>query len=167
MSDNQKLVIDEFNKTLSEFINKLIIQFPEETKLKKYNSAYKVTKMYDSSIPIKLYMGGCMKFSEQIKNRDSEFFQKRETFVNAVKQYSSFTNDIGLVDYWTNLNDSSKNAIWDYIQTLYVMGEMYVNKDTTILRNIDNVYNNITKDDFENMSKNESMSSDLISKINN
>ena len=66
--NNQTNVIEEFNKTLEEFINKMILQFPEETKLKTYYSAFKVTKMYDKSMPIKIYMGGCLSFTEQIYN---------------------------------------------------------------------------------------------------
>ena len=58
-------VLEEFNKTLDEFINKMILQFPQETKLKTYYSAFKVTKMYDKTMPIKIYMGGCLQFSDQ------------------------------------------------------------------------------------------------------
>ena len=78
-------VLEEFNKTLDEFINKMILQFPEETKLKTYYSAFKVTKMYDKTMPIKIYMGGCLQFSDQIKNRDTEFFAKRKAFVNKLR----------------------------------------------------------------------------------
>ena len=113
-------IVDEFNKTLDEFINKMILQFPVETKLKTYYSAFKVTKMYDKSMPIKIFMGGCLNFTQQIKDRDTEFFAKRETFVNRIKEASSFTDDTGLVNYWENLSDASKTAMWDYIQTLFV-----------------------------------------------
>ena len=49
--NNSTNIISEFNNTLDEFINKMIIQFPQETKLKTYYSAFKVTKMYDKTIP--------------------------------------------------------------------------------------------------------------------
>ena len=139
MSSPHIKIVDEFNKTLDEFINKMIIQFPEEPKLKTYYSAYKVTKMYDKTMPIKIFMGGCLEFSKQIKSRDTEFFAKRKGFVNKLQQASSFSDDIGLVNYWDNLSSNSKKAIWDYVQTLYVMGEMFINKDTTIIQNINNV----------------------------
>ena len=160
-------VIEEFNKTLDEFINKMILQFPEETKLKTYYSAYKVTRMYDKTMPLKIYMGGCLQFSEQIRNRDTNFFAKRKAFVNKIAQASSFTDDTGLVNYWENLSDVSKNAIWDYIQTLFVMGEMYINKDSSIVQKINSVYNNISFDEsMQNLKENDTFTEDFISKIN-
>jgi hypothetical protein len=77
-----KTLIDEFNKTLEEFINKMIIQFPQENKLKSYLSAFKVTKMYDKTMPIKIFMGGSLEFKEQIKNNETY----SEDFVNKLNK---------------------------------------------------------------------------------
>jgi len=166
MNNSTQKIIEEFNNTLDEFINKMIIQFPQETKLKTYYSAYKVTKLYDKTIPIKIFMGGCLNFDKQIKDRDADFFAKRPYFVNKLKQCSSFTDDTGLVNYWHELSPNSKNALWDYIQTLYVMGEMYINKDTTIVTKINDIYNNLSLDEsLENINKNETFSADYINKF--
>jgi hypothetical protein len=160
-------VLEEFNKTLDEFINKMILQFPQETKLKSYYSAFKVTRMYDKTVPIKIYMGGCLQFTNQIKSRDTDFFSKRKTFVNKISTASSFTNDTGLVNYWGSLTDNSKNAIWDYVQTLFVMGEMYINKDSSIVQQINNVYNNISfNESMETLEENKTFTEEFINKIN-
>jgi len=160
-------VLDEFNNTLDEFINKMISQFPQETKLKTYYSAFKITKMYDKTMPIKIYMGGCLQFSEQIKSRDTEFFAKRKAFVNKMAQASSFSDDTGLVNYWDSLSDNSKTAIWDYIQTLFIMGEMYINKDTSIVQKITNIYNNLSFDEsMKTLKENDTFTEEFINKIN-
>ena len=166
--NNTDKIISEFNKTLDEFINKMIIQFPQETKLHTYYSAFKVTKMYDKTIPIKIYMGGCLEFKTPIKERDSQFFTKRKVLMNKVaKASSSFANDTGLVNYWETLSEESKNAIWDYIQTLFVMGEMYVNKDTSIIQNINNIYNKCSfNDSMQNLEENKTFSKEFIEKLN-
>ena len=39
LQNSNMKVLDEFNKTLDEFINKMILQFPQETKLKTYYSS--------------------------------------------------------------------------------------------------------------------------------
>lgn len=167
MNNSNGKVLDEFNKTLDEFINKMILQFPNENKLKTYYSAFKVTKMYDKTIPIKIYMGGCLQFSDQIKNRDTEFFAKRKTFVNKISTASSFTDDTGLVNYWENLSVNSKNAIWDYVQTLFVMGEMFINKDSSIIQKINNVYNNISfNESMKTLNENNTFTEEFINKIN-
>ena len=159
-------IIDEFNKTLDEFINKMMVQFPNEVKLKTYYSAFKVARTYDKGVPIKLFMGGCLKFTGQIKNRDTDFFRKRKQFVDTITEASSFSNDIGLVNYWDNLSDVSKNAIWDYIQTLYVMGEMYINKDTSIIQRINDVYNNTSFEKTLENIDNEKSTLDYLNEIN-
>ncbi len=165
---NSTNIIDEFNNTLNDFISKMIIQFPNETKLKTYYSAFKVTKMYNKNIPIKMFMGGCLSFTEQIKNRDAEFFKKRTEFVDKLKRCSSFTDDIGLVDYWDSLSETSRTAIWDYIQTLYVMGEMYINQDNTTIESINQFYNKISLDDsLKDLQENNTFSQEYISNLNN
>jgi len=139
-------ILLEFNKTLNEFMLKMISQFPNETKLKTYHAAFKVSTVCNLETPINIFMGGCLNFTTQIKNRDSEFFIKKDTFIQKATKLSSFSDDIGLVNYWEGLSDVSKNAIWDYVQTLFVMGEMYINNDTTIIENINNYYNKFSAD---------------------
>ena len=167
MNNPLNATIEEFNKVLDEFINKMIVQFPEEPKLKKYYSAYKVTKMYDKSMPIKIFMGGCLEFKEQIRTRDTEFFERRRAFVDKIRVASSFSDDIGLVNYWHSLSESSKNAIWDYIQTLFVMGEMYINNDTSIVEKINHVYNNISfENSMKTLKENDTFTEEFINKLN-
>lgn len=167
MNDSQIKIVKEFNITLDEFINKMINQFPEESKLKTYYSAFKVTKMYDNTMPIKIFMGGCLEFRDQIKNRDTLFFAKRKGFVNKIRQASSFTDDTGLVNYWDNLSENSKKAIWDYIQTLFIMGEMFINKDFSIINKITKVYNNLSfNESMDYLKENDTFTEEFINKIN-
>jgi len=162
---SKQKIFEDFNTILDEFIQKMISQFPQETKLTSYYSVFKMSRMYDKGVPIKIYMGGCIQFKEQIKNRDSEFFVNRKQFVEGIANCSSFSDDIGLVNYWHSLSDETKNAIWDYIQTLFVLGEMYINDDTTLIKQINNIYSNLESQEFEKMSDTNELSNDFKSKI--
>ena len=159
-------IIQKFNSTLEEFIIKLINKFPNESKIKIYLNTFKVTKIYNSQLPLKIYMGGCLNFKEQIKTKNSDFFLNRPQFIERVQKCTSFADDIGLVDQWINLNEESKNSIWEYIQTLFVMGEMYINNDTKLMNNINDIYNNLSKDEINNISTDNKISDSLKSKIN-
>ena len=87
--------------------------------------------------------------------------------MNKVAQASSsFADDTGLVNYWETLSDTSKNAIWDYIQTLFVMGEMYVNKDTSIIQNINNIYNKCSFNDSIKTMNDNSFTEEFVKKLN-
>lgn len=165
--EHKKKILTDFNTVLDEFIEKMILQFPEESKLKSYKSAYNVTKMYDKSMPIKVAMGGMLPFKTQIKDRDEDFFKSRETFLEKAVVASSFSNDLGLVNYWDNLSENSKTAIWEYIQTLFVLGEMYINNDSEVMNKIHRIYNNFSfSDSIDVIEKNNTFTEEFINKIN-
>ena len=166
-NNNKLLILQEFNNTFEEFINKMILQFPQESKLKNYYSAYKVAKLYDNSTPIKVFMGGCLQYEDEVKNRDSLFFQNKKSFVDKLTKGSSFTDDIGLINHWTNLSEISKIAIWDYIQTLFVMGKMYINDDANIVNNILTFYKKTSfTNSIKHINEHKTCTNDFISKLN-
>lgn len=158
----------EFNKLIDEFISKMIVTFPEQKKLKTYYRAFKISKTYNSKFPVQLFMGGCIQFSEQIKTRDDKFFKKRETFLECARNCTGFATDTGIVDEWDSLSDNTKNSIWEYIQTLYVMGEMIVEKDEKLKSDLTTVYDNISMGELQRFEDNQinELSSDFLSKIN-
>lgn len=137
-------IVKNFNTLLNEFICKMAKTFPNEQKIKVYYRMFEMAKKYNPNIPMRIFMGGCIQFEEQIKSRDSHFFLGRDTFVKKCVSYSSFSDDLGLKKYWESLNDKTKDSIWDYIQTLYVLGEKYISNDTTILKEIDETYQKVS-----------------------
>jgi hypothetical protein len=162
--DNVKI---NFNNTLNEFLQKMINQFTDEPKLKKYYQAFKMCNMYDNSLPLKLFMGGCLNYRQEIKTKNEDFFKQKPGFKEYCTGLSSFASDSGLIERWDDLSPSSKNAIWEYIQTLYVMGEMYINKDTTILTEISKIKNNFTREEVDNMYNNNNISDAFKNKLIN
>ena len=158
-------IIDEFNNTLDEFLQKIINQFPEQSKLKKYHKTFKLTSLYDKSLPIKIYIGSTINYKEQISKRDSEFFKYKPGFSEYCTKYSSFANDSGLVERWDGLSDESKNSIWDYVQTLFVMGEMYINKDSNLINEINKIKQNFTESEVNNIYNNNNISEQFKTKI--
>lgn len=133
-------VLDNFNKILEEFILKSISSFPEEPKIKSYYRMFEFSKKCNKQLPIKLFMGGCLEFKEQIKSRDTEFFMNHSGFVKKCVKRTSFTDDMGLRNNWEKLDDDTKKNVWDYIQTLYVLGETFINNDPDILADIRKTY---------------------------
>lgn len=137
-------IIEKFNEVMNEFMLKMIDAFPYEPKLKTYYNAFKISKMYQQQLPVEIFMGGCMNFSHQIKDRNVEFFINRPSFVDKCVRASSFIDDTGLRDKWDSTSDITKNSIWDYIQTLYVLGEIYINKNETLINKINNIYDSMS-----------------------
>ena len=160
-------ILNKFNTILEEFIVKMRDSFPDESKLRTYYNAFKVSKMYSVELPIKIFMGGCIDYADQIKSRDAEFFMNQKRFVDKCVRASSFSNDIGLKDRWISTPETTKKSIWDYVQTLFVLGEMYVNKDTNVISEINKIYHSMSISEmkrFENADITE-FSSDFTKKI--
>lgn len=137
-------VLEKFNEMMNEFMLKMINAFPFEPKLKTYHNAFKISKMYKQQLPIEIFMGGCMDFSDQIKSRNVDFFINRPGFVDKCVRASSFVDDTGLRGKWDETSELTKNSIWDYVQTLYVLGEIYINKDPNLINKINNIYNSMS-----------------------
>lgn len=133
-----------FNNILNEFICKMAKTFPQESKIKVYYRMFEMARKYNPHVPMRVFMGGCIQFEEQIKNRDADFFLERPTFVRKCVNFSSFSDDLGLKKYWDGLNEKTKNNIWDYIQTLYVLGEKYISNDKTALDKINQTYEKVS-----------------------
>ena len=164
--DKLKIICD-FNTLLDEFIEKMILQFPQESKLKSYKSAYRVMITCNKTMPIKIAMGGMLSFKEQIKNRDEQFFKKRQTFIDKAVTATSFSDDLGLVNYWETLTDTSKTAIWDYIQTLFVLGEMYINNDNEVINNVYELHDSLSfNESITVIDENKTFTDEVINKIN-
>ena len=134
--------VDKFNDLFNEFIDKIITKFPNET-LTSYKKAFVVLKIASPSSPANFFMAGCIDYKNEIKNRDDLFFIESE---NIKSKISSFSVDTGIAKYWNVLSDSTKTAVWDYVQSLFVLGDMIIKTNPT-------EFNKIRNANIENYSK--------------
>jgi hypothetical protein len=137
-------MLDDFNNIMDEFMVKMINEVPDEPKIRTYYNAFKISRSFAKDLPLKIFMGGCWDYREFIKNRDSEFFLNKKTFVDKCVNASSFSNDVGLRDRWMSTNEETKDAIWEYVQTLFVLAEMHVGSNEELMGTINNIYNNMS-----------------------
>lgn len=142
--------IEKFNTLFEEFLEKIISKFPYE-KLKTYHKCFKILKRTSPSSPVNLFMAGCIDYKTQIRNRDDMFFLKDALINDRAKNFGNFTEDCGLDKYWDELTHSTKKAIWDYIQSLFVLGEIIVNKDKSLFDKYNNMYAADYKTEISNL----------------
>ena len=95
------------------------------------------------------------------------FFINKKTFVDKCVKASSFSDDIGLRDRWDYTPELTKKSIWDYIQTLYVLGEMYIKKEHGTIDQINHVYNSMSVSELERFENDNvtQLSDDFVRKI--
>ena len=82
-------------------------------------------------------------------------------------ELSTFSSETGLIDKWKNLSANSKTAIWDYIQTLFVMGEMYMNKNKNAIEQINLVNKNFNRKELNHIYESKKVSNSFAKILNN
>ena len=157
-------VVDNFNNVLDEFMCKLIDNFPDIVKLKNYYRVYKISKLCSDILPLQIFMGGCLKFETEIKEKNENFFKNKEGFIDGCS--SCFGNDIGIIEYWDNISSDTKESIWEYVQTLFVIGKIYL-VSNDLMTKTQTIYSSINNKEisrFENSSVN-NFSDEFLTKI--
>ena len=109
--------VSAFNELMDRFILELRETFPEETCIKKWYNAIDLMKGANSKGMMELFMSNVSPFSQQLMAKDDSFFVGEN---NDIK----FVNDLNLKNLWQkdDLSENTKGAIWQYLQTLFMMG---------------------------------------------
>lgn len=153
--------INKFNFLFEEFINKIIHICPNN-KIISYKKAFLILKMTSPSTPVSLMMSACIDYKSQIKNRDENFFINNKTVKESV---SNFSGDIGIKDNWNQFTDLTKIAIWDYIQSLFVLGEIAIANNPKEFKKFSGLLSSNYKQEISNLDG-DNFSVEFISKIN-
>ena len=105
--------VGAFNDMLEQFMVELMQTFPEEGTIKKYHAAFDVMRKSNPRKCVEGFMTGMAPYSEKIMNRDESIL---DDGIDIIKELS-------IKKHWdTDTSDNTKNAIWQYIQTLYMLG---------------------------------------------
>lgn len=143
--------IEKFNFYLSTFINELIVVFPEykESLTKNYNDILENNKS-NSDIYVKEYMSITKKINSKLASKNDTLFKSTEELI--------LLRDIDFRNLWAkDINDKTRENIWKYLQTLYVIGKKVVGDDNEIdnlIKDFTQGNNNISdelKNDTEDM----------------
>ena len=153
--------IDKFNTLFNEFIDKIINKYPDAS-LSEYKKAFILLKLTSPSTPASLFMAGCIDYKDEIKYRDEAFFINSETIKNKI---TSFSIEIGINKYWDELTDTTKTAIWDYIQSLFLLGELIINQNPSEFNKIRNSSVQDYKQEISNLHQ-QKFSTDFLTKLN-
>ena len=127
--------IRAFNQVMDEFFKELIEIFPEENKIKvQYNLFQSVSKV-NMRKPCNEFMNGSIPYLEKIAMRDEEFFTGKDK--------PSLLSSMNIENIWTpELSQNTKNAIWKYITTLFIIGNKVVKMPENTIPLIDFIINN-------------------------
>ena len=103
-----------FNDMMEQFVNELIQTFPEEMAFQKFQVSLELLRKTNPRKILDGYMKAVGPIQDRIMSRDQSVMHDVTC---------EFIQDLKIHNIWTpDLSDNTKNAIWQYLQTLIILG---------------------------------------------
>ena len=128
--------ISAFNDMMQQFIDELSQTFPNETGIKKYAASFGIMRKSNARKCIETYMTAISPYATRITAKDETFFEEDIKFLN----------ELNIKTHWTpDLSNNTKDAIWQYLQTLYMLGMTITSIPDEALQMIESVAGNMAQ----------------------
>lgn len=118
-SKNQ-MIVNVFNKKLMEFVKEVVEMYPNNKDFKSMRSQLRMIMSSAEELPIqkfKKYVS--IKYRENIDSRNEDFFLKLDL---TGTPFASFNY---LKDMWKNTSETTKEAMWKYVELLTKLCDRY------------------------------------------
>jgi len=123
--------IGAFNDMMGQFLTELY-KTTEDKGIKKFIASFELLKQTNPKKCVEAFMKGIQPHADKISQRD-------ETFIHDIQQIE-FLKDLNIHEHWNSkLSENTKNAIWQYLQTLYMLGTTITSIPQETLSMIENI----------------------------
>lgn len=124
--------VTAFNDMMGQFLMELHKTFPEEKGLKKYITAFELVRDTNPKKIVNKFMTNISPHVDKISARDESLFLEDSGELE-------FMQGINIKDCWPKASDGTRDAIWQYLQTLYMLGTTITSIPAETLSMIENV----------------------------
>jgi hypothetical protein len=123
--------VGAFNDMMGQFLTELY-KTTEDKGIKKFITSFELLKQTNPKKCVEAFMKGIQPHADKISQRD-------ETFIRDIQQIE-FLKDLNIHEHWNSkLSENTKNAIWQYLQTLYMLGTTITSIPQETLAMIENI----------------------------
>ena len=105
--------VEAFNEMLSQFIGELELTFPDVKNVKKYRDKFEAARKANIRLPMNKFLEAIAPHAQAVTARDESFLVGPQGFLTVV----------GISGVWNECSDGTKDAIWQHIQSLLVLGQ--------------------------------------------
>ena len=123
--------IAAFNHSLKEFLGDLASTFPEKPEIAFYEQFLPTLLQTDERAGLTYFMNATRDHGQKLMNRDESFFAE-DICIGKGLNLSDLWNDEGL-------DTDSKNAIWDHLNMLFVLGMTIEGVNENVLSGIESL----------------------------
>ena len=115
---------------MESFISELVMTFPEEKRIKKYQASFEILRKTNPRKCVESFIKAVAPHASYINEKNDAFMSIEIDFLK----------DINIKKYWTeDLSQNTKDAIWQYVQTLYMLGTTIVSIPADTLSAIERI----------------------------
>ena len=108
--------VSAWNDMLEQFLTELEGTFPEERAILKYKTSFDLLRKSNPRKCVEGYMTNITPLQDKVMAKD-------ESLLTDDSDATSLLADLNIHKHWTpELSQTTKDAIWQYLQTLYILG---------------------------------------------
>ena len=107
--------VTAFNDMMGQFLVELHKTFPEEKGIKKMMTSFDLLKTTNPRLVVDGFMTGVSPYADKISAKDENFL------LNEIENIE-FLKELNIKKYWSKMTPNTKDATWQYLQTLYMLG---------------------------------------------
>lgn len=108
--------VSAFNDMMEQFLDELVLTFPEEKSFLKFQASFAILRKTHPRAALENYMASIGPVASHLMQKDERFFIKDHPDDIPVLK------ELNIARIWTDdLSDTTKEAIWKYLQTLYIL----------------------------------------------
>lgn len=122
--------VHAFISVFEEFLDDLGRVLPKNKKIKVYKQKFQTMKKANPRKIMEVFMKTTKSYTKAISERD-------ETYIFEGK--SEILEEMKVKEWWDDLSENSKNAIWQYLNTLVVLGTTISTIPQNLLSTIESV----------------------------
>ena len=104
--------VSAFNEMMANFIGELRKAFPEEKGIKKFETSFDLLRKSNPRKIVETYMAGIGPYAERVSQHDATLLDEDIGFLKEMNMKAN----------WESASQATRGAIFQYLQTLYMIG---------------------------------------------
>ena len=124
--------VTAFNDMMAQFLVELHKTFPDEKGIKKMMTSFDLLKSTNPRLVVDGFMQGVTPYAAKISAKD-------DTFLLEEMKNIEFLKELDVAKNWSTMSEGTKGAIWQYLQTLYMLGTTITSMPSETLSMIEGI----------------------------
>ena len=124
--------VTAFNDMMGQFLVELHKTLPEEKGIKKMLTSFDLLKTTNPRLVVDGFMSGVTPYAGHISDKNEQFILKEIENID-------FLKGLDVKSYWSKLSPNTKEATWQYLQTLYMLGTTIISIPDDTLKMIEGI----------------------------